>query len=432
MSILRPMRQSAAVNGRAVLAEQPKEFEAEARRGPGHFLVLALALSGLAACSSRESESGSFGAAQTYQPIGRDIRWGASSSERFGTSSRNFALGESGPAKVGLSYTTPPGWSELPAAQFRDVNFRVAGDASSECYLSTLGGEGGGLAANVNRWRKQMSLDALSAEAVAALPQVDWLGKRAVAVDFTGTWTGMSGDHKAEGWRLVGYLLVEPAQSRFLKMTGPAEVLDLEIENFRALAASFRAGGAPANEGPSDGAAQGNGELPAGHPPISDAPGGDAAAGASSAAAVQPGNRSASGYEWTPPEGWKRGPEKSMREITYLVGDGAEAECYVTVLGGSGGGMLANINRWCGQMGHTPLTESDLAKLERITMLGTQATLVELERDGSSSGSAEYLLGAVCLLPEHSVFVKMTGPRALLVQERAAFQAFCKSARNGI
>ena len=53
--------------------------------------------------------------------------------------------------------------------------------------------------------------------------------------------------HSAEGWRLVGYLLVEPSQSRFLKMTDPGDVLERELPNFRALAASFREGGAPAD-----------------------------------------------------------------------------------------------------------------------------------------------------------------------------------------
>ena len=397
--------------------------------------ALVLATAGLCACSSRESEAAEFESARTYEPIGRSIRWQSTSAERFGTSSSDFAMPESGPAKAALRYTTPPGWSELPGSQFRDVNFRVAGDANSECYLSTLSGEGGGLAANVNRWRKQMSLDALSAEAVAALPQVEWFGKRATAVDFTGTWTGMSGDHAAEGWRLIGYLLVEPAQSRFLKMTGPSEVLEREIENFRSLAASFRVGGAPEGDGQMDGAALGSGELPPGHPPMSSSAGTTAASGAAetsaagAAAAVPSGNRSASGFEWTPPEGWRRGREKSMREITYLVGSAGESECYVTLLGGSGGGMLANINRWCGQLGQAPLAQADLDKLEQIEMLGTQATLVELERGASSSNSPEYLLGAVCLLPERSVFVKMTGPRALLERERAAFQSFCKSAR---
>jgi hypothetical protein len=389
-----------------------------------------LAIAGLAACSSREGGPREFEAAKTYEPVGRDVRWDASSSERFGMSSKDFAMPSGGAQKSASEYKLPAGWSELPTSQFREANFRVGGDPNAECYLSTLSGEGGGLEANVNRWRKQMSLDALSAADVAALPRVEWLGKQAVSVDFTGTWTGMGGSNNSEGWRLVGLLLVEPTQSRFLKMTGPSAVIEKEVAHFRELAASFRLGGS------SDGAAEidPSAGLPPGHPPMTQASGAsDPMAGAMTSTvtgAAPEGNRSASGFEWAPPAGWKRGPEKSMREITYLVGEAGEAECYVTVLGGAGGGMQANINRWCGQMGQAPLSESDVAKLVKFPMLGGEACMVELERGGASSASAEYLLGAVCLLPDRSVFVKMTGPRALLEREHAGFVEFCKSART--
>lgn len=393
----------------------------------GYAGCAAWALLALSACSSREGGTREFEVARTYEPVGRDLRWNVSSSERFGMSSRDFSMPGSVASSGSATYTTPPGWTELPVSQFREANFRVAGDPSAECYLSTLSGEGGGLAANVNRWRTQMSLTPISDEEIAALPRVPWLGRKAVAVDFHGTWTGMSGDHNAANWRLVGYLLVEPVQSRFLKMTGPADVLEREMENFRALAASMSYDGAPRDDGRMDM----SGELPPGHPPMGSTDGKSSASSASTAvepSVVLEGNRSASGYEWTPPSGWARGPEKAMREITYLVG-GGEAECYVTLLGGSGGGMLANINRWCGQMGQPPFREADVASMVQVDMLGTKATIVELERGSGSSTASEYLFGAVCLLPERSVFVKMTGPRALLERERAAFQEFCKSAR---
>lgn len=400
------------------------------RHGGPRSLAL-FGLLSLAACSSRESGPREFDAARTYEPVGRNVRWDASSAERFGMSSKDFAMGSGAPAgPAAASYALPAGWSELPTSQFREANFRVAGNPQAECYLSTLAGEGGGLAANVNRWRAQMSLPPLGGDEIAMLPRVDWLGKKAVSVDFTGTWTGMSGDNNAAGWRLVGLLLVEPTQSRFLKMTGPGEVLERELENFRALAASLRLGAAAQDDGSMDM----TGELPPGHPPMNGGASANAGSGASgmesstasAPAAIPAGNRSPGGYEWTPPAGWTRGPEKAMREITYVVG---EAECYVTLLGGTGGGMLANINRWCGQMGQAPFTEADVAKFARVPMLGADATIVELERGSSSSTAAEYLLGAVCLLPERSVFVKMTGPRTLLERELVAFQDFCKSAR---
>jgi hypothetical protein len=140
----------------------------------------------------------------------------------------------------GLSWETPQGWTERPPTSLRVANFRVAGDERAECYLTLLNGDAGGLAANVNRWRTQMSQPALSADEIAALPRCELLGREAVLLDVEGTWTGMSGADRAEGRRLVGALLVQPDGSAFLKMVGPAELIAGEVERFKAVARSLR------------------------------------------------------------------------------------------------------------------------------------------------------------------------------------------------
>lgn len=384
---------------------------------------LALLLLSTAACGAGDEAARSFEPGRVVEPVGRPTNWEATSAERFGISARDFSLAR--PAGE-PRWETPAGWSELPSTQFREANFRVAGDERAECYLSSLAGEGGGLAANVNRWRTQMSLEPLTDEQVAALPRESWLGGEAVFLDVTGTWTGMGGGDSAGGWRLVGLLRVEPAGSRFLKMTGPADLLAGELENFRRLAASLGAGHEAAHDhdhdhepAPDAGSGTAAG-LPPGHPPLEPAPAG---VGAGSEAA----NTSPSGFAWTPPAGWSRGPEKAMREITYLV-DGSE--CYVTLLAGDGGGLLANVNRWCQQMGQAALGADDLAGLARVPVLGASGLLVELERGPQASVPQERLLGLVLMLEGQSLFVKMTGPRALLERERGAFLDFCRSTRR--
>jgi len=108
-----------------------------------------------------------------------------------------------------------------------------------------------------------------------------------------------------------------------------------------------------------------------------------------------------------------------------------EAECYVTLLGGAGGGVVANINRWRDQMGAEVLSEAQIAALPRIPFLGGEAVLVEIPGAYVGMGDADVpaalLLGAVCMLEDASVFVKMTGPRATVEAEREAFQEFCGS-----
>lgn len=177
---------------------------------------------------------------RTYAPAGPSIRWNATAEERHGVSARDFVA--NAPADAGTSelhWELPAGWKKLPLSSMREVNLQVAGDPRAECYLTTLGAAAGGVEANVNRWRSQLSLPPLSTEQIAALPRVPWLGGQAVSADFEGTFTGMSGEPPKAGWRIVGLVLVGPDQSRFLKMVGPADVIARESAAFRGFADSF-------------------------------------------------------------------------------------------------------------------------------------------------------------------------------------------------
>ncbi|MCC7012378.1 MAG: hypothetical protein IT454_07455 [Planctomycetes bacterium] len=411
-------------------------------------LILAAGASSIA-CQREAPSERQLAAAKEYTAVGRKIRWNAPSAERFGISSSDFAGASKGGAMGGamggddvgenaLHWELPSGWVERPSAQFREANFFVAGDERAECYLTTLAGEAGGLAANVNRWRTQVSLPPLGEAEVAALPKLPWLGGQAAYVDFEGHWTGMSGDQSEQGWRLVGLLLVQPTGSRFLKMVGPSEVIGREVAAFRALAASFHDGaghahgdGAPAQTAPPLSPDQATQGLPAGHPPMGSTAKGGAGQMKSETIADAPAvdtMRNAS-LEWRAPQGWKRGPEKTMREVTYLADAAGQVECYVTLLGGSGGGTLANINRWCTQMGAAQLTDADMAKLEQVPMAGAAGVIVKLERgaDATAAAGQDLLLGAVSMLSERALFVKMTGPRDAVEAQHAAFVEFCKS-----
>jgi hypothetical protein len=372
---------------------------------------------GLSACDDAGADEHQLAPSRVYEPVGRTIHWDASAAERHGISAKDFAPTMAGASTTAgptaeaetadearLRWSTPAGWVELPPATFRDANFLVAGDERAECYLTTIGGEAGGLDANINRWRSQLSLPPLDEAAIAALPRVPWLGGDAILVDFEGHWTGMMGDEAGEDWRLVGLLQIRHDQSRFLKMVGPAEVVGPQVGTFRARADSFRVGAGEGDAAPAE------------------------AAPAATAGATGGAERT-DALAWRTPAGWMRTPDKPMREVTYVAGEGGRVECSVTLLGGTGGGVLANINRWCGQLGAPPLTETDLAALEAVQVAGGEGVLVRLERGPGATAEPvqELLLGAVALLPERAVFVKMTGPRDAVEGQRAALIGFCAS-----
>ncbi|MBI5362431.1 MAG: hypothetical protein HZA53_04570 [Planctomycetes bacterium] len=376
--------------------------------------ALAASLLALAACSPGADDA--FAKERVYQPIGTEVQWGATTAERFRLDRSDFK-GARAPEPGGLHWTTPQGWSELPTTSMRVANFRVAGDERAECYLTVLAGEGGGLDANVNRWRTQMAAAPLSPQDVAALPRIEWFGLPSVLVEIDGTWSGMSGDKSGADFRMVGLLLVDPSGSKFLKMVGPRELVAKEQQRFVELAASFHEGGQDDHDAHAANVApDAQRTMPK-----------DAVHGAIDDGMPMPSAGGSSSFAWTAPAGWTQGPEKAMREVTFLAGGKREVECYVTALGGDGGGLASNLNRWRQQMGRAPLGADEIDALSKVAMLGAQATVVEIEKEGGG----DMVLGAVCLQPDRSVFVKMLGPKAAVEAERAAFLEFCKSIRSG-
>jgi len=56
------------------------------------------------------------------------------------------------------------------------------------------------------------------------------------------------------------------------------------------------------------------------------------------------------------PRGWSEQPKTNLRLANFRVAGNEAAECYLTMLPGAAGGVLANVNRWRRQMGLGPST----------------------------------------------------------------------------
>lgn len=127
-------------------------------------------------------------------------------------------------------------------------------------------------------------------------------------------------------------------------------------------------------------------------------------------------------------------PNQSMRVVTARPAGARDVECYVTVLRGDAGGILANVNRWREQMGQPALDLDGVQALPTVDVLGAPAPLVELGgdftgMDGETTAGAA-LLGVVRPRATDTLFVKMTGPAAAVRAERSRFEAFCRSLRE--
>ena len=127
----------------------------------------------------------------------------------------------------------------------------------------------------------------------------------------------------------------------------------------------------------------------------------------------------------TPPPDWKPGPVTGMRKACFrMQADGQAIE--VTVIP-AGGDLLANVNRWRGQLKLDPLDQQQLTESSRDVNAGKLSG-----KYIAIPGASETILAAI--FPDAlkgSWFVKLRGDNKLADSQQEAFQSFVSSLRFG-
>jgi hypothetical protein len=120
------------------------------------------------------------------------------------------------------TWTVPDGWQEGQLAQFLVAKYVIAGagDAKAEVNVSSLSGDGGGLLANINRWRAQLGVAPVTEADIANLPTIDAAGGKATVVDISGT-----NPRTGTPAQLIGVVLPLGGQTWFYKLMGDAAVV---------------------------------------------------------------------------------------------------------------------------------------------------------------------------------------------------------------
>lgn len=288
------------------------------------------------------------------------------------------------------NWKLPTGWKEEAGNQMRVATIVIPADKRLELTVNTASWPGTeeSMLANVNRWRGQLQLPPIGAK---QLPEVSHEAK---AGDRPITIVDMRGQFKAGG------------------MTPP----------FAGGAFGPRATGARGtNTSPTDG-------LPAGHPPIDNAP----PAGAPAANAAQPSDVP----KFTLAPSWKSVPAQGMRKAEFVVGE-APQEARVTMFEfpADAGPMISdplnNINRWRGEIGLSALEKEGLAgATQPIEIDGQPATYAPMIPDTAKpeeSKSKEATLAAILKTGNHVWFIKMRGELELVKKHQDEFKAFLKS-----
>ena len=141
------------------------------------------------------------------------------------------------PAK--LEWDLPPKWKELPSRPPRMATFQPEGAAAVQCLVTVLSGSGGGLAQNLNEWRRQLGLEPLTDESYVKLERSPVLGVTAVFMEIEGQIVAKPGA-EPQAATLFGAIAPRERDTVFVKMWGPTAEMEGQQANFRALVDSLR------------------------------------------------------------------------------------------------------------------------------------------------------------------------------------------------
>ena len=118
----------------------------------------------------------------------------------------SLKIGEGNPP---FEWVKPETWNEEEQSTMRVANFSFGENLEGECYFTVLPGGGGGLVANVNRWRKQMNLADLSKEEVDSLANREFLFGQGKYIELEGDFKSVGSTEVRKNYKLAGIILSE-------------------------------------------------------------------------------------------------------------------------------------------------------------------------------------------------------------------------------
>ncbi|MHC4995633.1 MAG: hypothetical protein ACYTGQ_11330 [Planctomycetota bacterium] len=129
-----------------------------------------------------------------------------------------------------ISYKTPEGWIEKPAAGMRVAAFGVG---PTELTVIPLSATAGDMTSNVNRWREQIGLEKVSPE------QIQKDARPIPVAGKTGHWFHLVG---ANDNSMLALIAIHGSKAWFVKMIGPAEFIAGQQDHFQQFARSLTFG----------------------------------------------------------------------------------------------------------------------------------------------------------------------------------------------
>jgi hypothetical protein len=295
-----------------------------------------------------------------------------------------------------IQYKTPEGWQEAPVkGGMRAAQFSITNNAGQEAEVAVIPmpGASGVSGEIVNMWRDQLGL---KSEIPGTAVEIG--SSQGQLYDMASTEPLIDKKFKA---RIMSALLKQGETVWIFKMAGEDELVRQQKPAFLAFLKSIQFTGV--SEPTETASAPMTAAAPAGTP-------------------QKP--------TWEPPATWKEEAPSQMVLAKYALGkENAQAEVTVSAFPGDVGGLLANVNRWRGQISLPQIEQADLSKqITSFDVLGGRATLVDMTGT-NRTGQKARLIGAIVPRGDQTWFYKMLGDDQVVGGEKDAFVKWVQSVK---
>ena len=132
---------------------------------------------------------------------------------------------------------------------------------------------------------------------------------------------------------------------------------------------------------------------------------------------------------WDLPKDWVPSTGHSMRLASFDVPfSNGVGDLSIVSLGGSSGGLLANVNRWRGQVDLNPISESDILTVSTVGESKMGAFRIFKMINDLNTQSA--IIAAVLPTGDKTFFIKLTSSKDGILELQTVFEKFCSSIGN--
>lgn len=141
--------------------------------------------------------------------------------------------------------------------------------------------------------------------------------------------------------------------------------------------------------------------------------------------------------KWSTPKGWNEQKGHGMRMATFTSQNGDSITCTIVSLSGMAGGLKGNVVRWLRQINLESIRGQQLQEFlsQQKTIVSDGGIAVKIidftSLQESTNPLTPSMISAIATIADKTVFLKMTGSKKTLLNNRDKFLSLCQSLAQG-